>query len=447
MGGECVTVVDDSWMIISLNETKIRTIEQLRAILDGTETLEFTPAEDARARCGWIESVLIRFDYRQLKRPDRGLLLSYLRRFSGFSRAHVTRLVQRWLNGKRLLVLRGTPSNAFARRYTDADLDALAEVEREYGRLSGPATVAVLRRMYAIYGDERFVRLQHLSPSHLYNLRRSEAYRARHTVRTKTRSDPSGATIAARRAPRPENRPGFIRIDSVHQGNLHGRRGLYHINAVDCVTQWEVVASVPTLRREHMVPVLREMLAQFPFTIQGFHSDSGFEYVNYDVAKLLEEQQIDFTRSRPRHCNDNALAEAKNGVVVRRQFGYSHVPAERAEQFNTFCSRYLNPFLNRHRPCLFGTEVPDPSKPGRTRRIHRHEDVMTPLDKLLSLPNASSFLREGITIDSLLQQARSVTDIEAARSVRRAREQLMDDVTMEVREFRDVWRYARDDAA
>lgn len=105
--------------------------------------------------------------------------------------------------------------------------------------------VAVLRRMHQVYGDRRYVRLQHLSSSHLYNLRRSAEYRARHTVRTKTRSDRKAATIAVRRAPVPENRPGFIRIDSVHQGNFKGRQGIYHVNAVDCVTQWEVVATVP----------------------------------------------------------------------------------------------------------------------------------------------------------------------------------------------------------
>ena len=119
------------------------------------------------------------------------------------------------------------------------------------------------------------------------------------------------------------------------------------------------------------------MLAQFPFKILGFHSDGGSEYVNHEVARMLGKELIDFTRSRPRHCNDNALAESKNGNVVRRQFGYSYIPAERASLFNDFCKAHLNPFLNFHRPCLFGTEVPDPRKPGRLRRIHRHEDVMT----------------------------------------------------------------------
>ncbi|EDZ97876.1 integrase, catalytic region, partial [Burkholderia sp. H160] len=126
-------------------------------------------------------------------------------------------------------------------------------------------------------------------------------------------------TIAVRRAPAPGNRPGFIRIDSVHQGDRRGRQGPYHINAVDCVTQWEVVGSVPAITREYMLPLLRAMLAQFPFMIMGLHSDGGSEYINTEVAGLLEELGIDFTRSRPRHCNDNALAKAKNGVVVRRQ--------------------------------------------------------------------------------------------------------------------------------
>ncbi|WP_342316410.1 DDE-type integrase/transposase/recombinase [Lysobacter sp. FW306-1B-D06B] len=324
-------------MIISLDESRIRTIEQVRAVLDGTRTSDLAPAADRHARYGWIATVLALLSYRQLKRADRGWVRRYLRHLSGFSRAQVTRAIQRWLAFKPLCRTPRRPSNAYARRYAEADLDALAEVEREYGRLSGSATVVVLRRMYQVYCDECFVRLQHLSVSHLYNLRRSVAYQARHTVRTKTRSVRKATAIAVRRAPAPDNRPGFIRIDSVHQGDFRGRWSVYHINAVDCFTQWQVVATVPSLKREHMLPTLRAMLAQFPFQFRGFHSDGGSEYVNYDVAAMLEQERIAFTRSRPRRCNDNALVEAKNGVVVRRQFGYSYVPAERAEQFNAFC--------------------------------------------------------------------------------------------------------------
>jgi transposase InsO family protein len=239
----------------------------------------------------------------------------------------------------------------FARRYTDKDVFTLAETEREYGRLSGPAMVVVLRRMYQLYNDERYERLQHLSPSHLYNLRRSHAYRLHHMTYTKTRPKPQ--RCGNRRTPGSGARepPGLYPHRQHSQGNTEQQRGVYHINAVDCVTQWEVAATVPTLQREHMLPVLRDMIDQFPFRILGFHSDGGSEYINHDVAKMLGEQLVDFTRSRPRRCNDNALAESKNGNVVRRQFGYSYIPAEWAKQFNAFLCRSAESVFE-HAPAL-----------------------------------------------------------------------------------------------
>ena len=117
-----------------------------------------------------------------------------------------------------------------------------------------------------------------------------------------------------RRAPAPDGRPGFIRIDSVHQGDHDGIKGLYHINAVDCVTQWQVVASGQTISEAHPLPVIEQMLAQFPTPILGFHADNGSEYVNRRVAAMLDKLKAEFTRSRPRHSNDNGLAETKNGA-------------------------------------------------------------------------------------------------------------------------------------
>jgi transposase InsO family protein len=163
------------------------------------------------------------------------------------------------------------------------------------------------------------------------------------------------------------------------------------------------------------------MLAQFPFEILGFHADNGSEYVNHRVAQMLDKLRIEFTRSRPRRSNDNGLAETKNGAVVRKIFGYEHIPQRHASRFNTFCVEYLNPFLNFHRPCLFATELPDAKKPGRIKRVYRPQDAMTPLDKLASLPDAAAFLREGVTLEELHQLARALTDVQAAQEVTEAR--------------------------
>jgi transposase InsO family protein len=408
------------WMVIDMNEAQVRTVEQVRQVLEGTQALQFQAARDDEGRYAWIDAVLRRLGYRQLARADRGLVLAYLQRLSGYSRAQVTRLVSRWVSGKPLVKNYRVPEHAFARRYTGTDVALLAEVDRAMGTLSGPATACVLRRQRDVFGDTRFERLGSISVAHLYNLRASAGYRAQRIVLTKTRGG-KAATIGVRKAPAPEGRPGFIRIDSVHQGDQDGTKGLYHITAVDCVTQWQVVATVQTISEAHLLPVIEQMLAQFPFQILGFHADNGSEYVNHRVAQMLDKLRIEFTRSRPRRSNDNGLAETKNGAVVRKVFGYEHIPQRHAGRFNTFCAEFLNPFLNFHRPCLFATEVPDAKKPGRIKRVYRARDAMTPLDKLASLPEGHSFLREGITLEHLQQLARALSDVQAAEELNEAR--------------------------
>lgn len=415
-------------MVIDMNETQVRTLEQVRQVLEGTEALQFQRPGDDAGRYAWIESVLRRFGYRYLSRPDRGAVLAYLQRLSGYSRAQITRLVSRAVAGKPLVKQYRAPEHAFARRYTSADITLLAEVDRATGTLSGPATVCMLRRQRDVFGDARFERLGSISVAHLYNLRATDRYRAQRVVTTKTRPI-SAVTIGVRKAPAPQGRPGFIRIDSVHQGDQDGVKGLYHIDAVDCVTQWQVVASVQTISEIHLLPVIEQMLAQFPFAIRGFHADNGSEYVNHQVAKMLDKLRIEFTRSRPRHSNDNGLVETKNGAVVRKVFGYAHIPQRYAARFNTFCSEYLNPYLNFHRPCLFATEVLDPKKPGRIKRIYRHSDVTTPLEKLASLPNAEKCLRPGISLEELHKRARALSDFDAAQELAQARQTLFKGVS------------------
>ena len=408
-------------MVIDMDEAQVRSLEQVRQVLEGTQSLEFRRAEDDEGRYAWIELVLRRFGYRQLERRDRGCVLAYVQRLSGYSRAQVTRLVSRWVAGKRLVKEYRAPEHAFARRYTSADVALLADVDRAMGTLSGPATACVLRRQRDVFEDTRFARLGSISVAHLYNLRASAGYRAQRVVLTKTRANKTATAIGVRKAPAPEGRPGFIRIDSVHQGDQDGIKGLYHINAVDCVTQWEVVATVQTISEAHLLPVIEQMLEQFPFEILGFHADNGSEYVNHQVARMLDKLRVEFTRSRPRRSNDNGLAETKNGAIVRKLFGYAHIPQRHASRFNTFCREYLNPFLNLHRPCLFATDKPDPNKPGRIKRVYRAKDAMTPLDKLAGLPDAHKFLREGVTLEDLHQLARALTDVQAAEELNEAR--------------------------
>jgi len=271
-----------------------------------------------------------------------------------------------------------------------------------------------------VYGDVRFQRLAGLSASHLYNLRASAGYGRIRRQFTKTR--PTQVTIGVRKAPQPQGRPGFVRIASVHQGDADGHKGIYHINAVDCLTQWQVVASCERISEAFLLPVLEQMLESFPFPIRGVHADNGSEYINHQVAQLLHKLTIEFTKSRPRHSNDNALVESKNGAVVRKCFGYDHIPQRHAATVNAFCRDFLNPYLNFHRPCAFAVEARDPK--GKIRKRYPKDQIMTPCDRLLAIPRIQQILKPGFTPQRLRDTAKAQSDAEAARQLNTARDTL-----------------------
>ena len=212
-------------------------------------------------------------------------------------------------------------------------------------------------------------------------------------------------------------------MDFVHVGDRNGVKGVYDINLVDEVTQFEHVGAVAGIAEVHLVPVLGEMLAALPFVVLGFHADNGSEYVNHTVAGMLNKLHVpNFTKSRARRSNDNALVEGKNASVVRKWLGHDHIPRRFAPEVNAFARDVLSPYLNYHHPCLFATEVRDAN--GKVRRRHRRQDVATPYEKLKSLPGAERFLKPGVTFAALDQVAHAMSDLEANRRANQARDEL-----------------------
>ena len=107
--------------------------------------------------------------------------------------------------------------------------------------LSGPATQKILHREFHEFHDARYQRLARLSAAQMYRFRKSLTYRERYITYQPTK--PAQVAIGERRKPDPQGRPGYLRVDTVHQGDLDGIKGLYHIDAVDEVTQWQVVGA------------------------------------------------------------------------------------------------------------------------------------------------------------------------------------------------------------
>lgn len=402
-----------------MTDTRTYTIPELTGLLATLESASFQPQSKAEAY-DWIEEQLYRYKYDQLNKPSKGVVKAYLQKYTSYSRTHLDRLIMKWRT-TRHVKLAGYQRHSFATRYTRDDVLLLAKVDTAHHLLSGQATKHILERAYRVFGQTEYLRLQDISVGHIYNLRKTFVYCQNAHVFVHTHGVKN--TLGVRRKPEPNGRPGFIRADTVHQGDsTDGGKGCYHINFVDEVTQWELVACVETISDRHMLPIILVILEQFPFVVHEFHSDNGSEFINKKVLAILRRLHAELTKSRPRRHNDNALVESKNGGVIRKLWGYDHIPARQAPEINRFYEDWFNTYLNFHRPCGFATVTRD--KKGKEKHIYRPQDYMTPYEKFRSLPNPEQYLKPGVTFDQLDFVAYALSDTEFATLMEQAKDKL-----------------------
>jgi transposase InsO family protein len=406
-------------MNITMSDTRIYTIPELIVLLESLDGVSFR-AENKTDAYDWIEEQLFRYKYDRLDKPSKGVVQAYLRKYTSYSHAQLARLIAAWRSTHHVKLVH-YERHSFTRTYTRDDMVLLAKVDTAHNVLSGPATAHILSRAYTVFGDKTYERLAGISPSHLYNLRNTLTYHNHAQVFTHTHGPKN--TLGERRKPEPNGRPGYLRIDTVHQGDsTDGKKGIYHINFVDEVTQWELCAAVETISDRHMLPVLLVILEQFPFVIHEFHSDNGSEFINKKVLAMLRRLHATLSKSRPRRHNDNALVETKNGSIIRKAWGYDHIPARQAPVLNQWYEDWFNTYLNFHRPCGFATVVRD--KKGKERPVYRPKDYMTPYEKFRSLPNPEQYLKPGITFDQLDFVAYALPDTEFAELMEQAKDRL-----------------------
>ena len=399
-----------------MNDSHMVSISQIKEFIKISKDIEFKGASK-KEKYAWIENVLIRFKYFKLKRKEKSILKNYIRKMTGYSDAQLTRLINKKKKiGK--IIPSSIKRNRFPKIYTPEDTALLIETDKAHNRLSGPATKRIFEREYRVFKNKKFKRLQNISQAHIYNLRETRQYLSWTKFFVKTR--PTGVPIGDRKRPDPKGSPGYLRVDTVHQGDYEKEKGVYHINIVDEITQWELAGSVEKISEHHLAPLLEDLITQYPFNILGFHSDNGSEFINKTIAKLLNKLFIHQTKSRARHCNDNALAECKNGSILRKYMGYIHIPQRYAKVINQFYQDHLNVYLNYHRPCGFATLITD--KKGKQKKVYK--TYVTPYEKLNSLPNAKRFLKTGITFKKLDSIAYQKSDNECAALMQKAKGQL-----------------------
>jgi hypothetical protein len=390
----------------------VDSLDQLRAFVKGGRQFTFK-AKSIEDRYEIIERIVDKFDYPRLSKKEKHIVLAVLKIFTGYKKSQLHQLIDLSLAGK--LSRKKYIRINIHHTYTGYDIELLEKTDELHYRLSAAATHEIMRREYEIFKKKEYENISHISFSHINNLRESDRYKAKYLHHTQARQISIGETAK----PNPNNIPGSIRVDTVSQSNV------FHINSIDEITQWEAVVCVPQISEFYLLPALQSMLDQYPFIIFNFHSDRGSEFINRIVAHLLNKLLIHQTKSRSRHCNDNALVEGKNGSVIRKNLGFFHVNQSLVNKFNNFFKTWFNLYLNYHRPCGFVTEVITDFK-GREKKIYGQ--YTTPFEKLkeISKEQNKNFLKPGISFEKLDGIAYNMSDNEFTALMRKHQYELFD---------------------
>lgn len=405
-------------------------LTDITLFLNGTNKSRFKAETGTRMETyKWIENTLVKFSYALCRKKDRGMIRRYIQKITGYSRSQVRKCITQYKYTGRVKVKK-YERNTFVQTYTDEDIKLLAKTDALHEYPNGAALKRTLTRMATEYKRKEFERISNISVTHIYNLRQSPVYLRINKRYEKTK--PTVVNIGERRKPEPNGKPGYLRVDTVHQGDKEkdekGRyiKGVYHINMTDEVVQFEFIGATEKISESYLRPLLEIMLDLFPFVIIEFHSDNGSEYINEVVVTLLNNLLIKLTKSRSRKSTDNALAEGKNGSIIRKWMGYGFIEQKHAKRINEFYFGYFNEYINYHRACGFATEIAD--KKGKIKKVYKQADYMTPYEKLKSLPNAKQYLKPGITFEQLDQIAMRHTDNEMAQKVQEERRKLFDEI-------------------
>lgn len=414
-------------MNINMNSLPTGNISQMKEFLNsnGSIKMEITAIEDKYA---FIKEVLIKIRYRKINRKEKIFVLRYLKFLTKYSKAHLKHLIKRWRKGELAFHVQRN-RRKFPVKYFASDITRLIETDIAHECLNGKATKEIMRREFEVFGKKEFENISKISTSHLYNIRNhNRQYESSGALFFKL-TPTTQVDIGIRRKPNPYGKSGFLRVDSVHQGDLDKVKGVYHINIIDEVTQYEMIATVSGISHHFLRPVIEELLNLFPFKIHEFHSDNGSEYLNSIVAKLLTDLLIEQSKSRARKTNDNALVEGKNGSIVRKFYGRNFIDQKFAPLINEFNKKYVNIYLNYHRPCQFAEEQID--KLGKIRK--KYNIIMTPYEKLKSLEEAGQYLKGGVAFEDLDKIAYAESDNDFGKKMLKAKEELFKKIDNKLR--------------
>ena len=223
-------------MQISVDDSRFTNVTQLKAFIKGTRGVGVAiSGSNISDKYKYIDTLVDRVGYVSLSRKHKRVVISFLKKVTGYKKAQLARLIIR--AGKSDLKTTPYHREQPVRIYKSSDIKLLETTDELHHRLSERATREILRREYEMFGKKDYQTISQISHSHISNLRKSPEYKNDWVNHTHSRILPIGLT----RKPDNLGMPGSIRVDTVHQNDI------YHLNAIDEITQWEIVVCIPNL--------------------------------------------------------------------------------------------------------------------------------------------------------------------------------------------------------
>ena len=139
--------------------------------LSGTQAVAFSVLSDTDAGYRWIQGERVKFPYLTLSRQDKGVVIRYVMKVSGYSRQPRTRLIRPYRKAGTLKRRQRTVAG-FTQQSTPADMRLLAAMDERHDTPCGAAVKKRCERAATVFGQTEYTARASISVSPLYNLRK-----------------------------------------------------------------------------------------------------------------------------------------------------------------------------------------------------------------------------------------------------------------------------------
>lgn len=338
--------------------------------------------------------------YKKATKKEKAKILDEFTILSGYNRKYASRL----LTGRTQKELGNTVPASCRRIYNEAVKEALIVVWEASDRICSKRLKAILpdfveameRHGHIKLDPELRHRLLLVSASTidrlLADIRQKAGSRRKYHRKPKKVSKQVPVRTFADEI---ESAPGYLEIDFVVHGGGSMAGSLIHtLVATDLSSGW--IECIPLLAREQslVVEALEILRRQLPFPMLRIDSDNDSAFINDTLLSYCRKQNIEFTRSRPFHSNDQAWIEQKNGAVVRRFVGYERYSGVVAGQVMANLYQNIRLYVNYYQPSFkLRKKERDGSKVKRT-----YYKPLTPCMSLCNNPAVMSSTKEKLQL-------------------------------------------------